>query len=115
MGWIDDMKLCIALEVGGNVTQTLVQAPDAQAAPFLVLEECPNTGNVPIAESSQTLQMNEAAGDDRGVQLASLVVKNEALVFVVQSSPRLGLLVALDLSDNLQGCEGHTIGLTCQE
>ena len=72
-------------------------AQDAQAAPFLVLEECPNTGNVPIAESSQTLQMNEA------------------LVFVVQSSPRLGLLVALDLSDNLQGCEGHTIGLTCQE
>ena len=37
-------------------------AQDAQAAPFLVLEECPNTGNVPIAESSQTLQMNEAAG-----------------------------------------------------
>ena len=34
-------------------------AQDAQAAPFLVLEECPNTGNVPIAESSQTLQMNE--------------------------------------------------------
>ena len=68
------------------------------SAPSLVLEECPNTGNVPIAESSQTLQMNEAAGDDRGVQLASLLVKNEALVFVVQSSPRLGLLVALDLN-----------------
>ena len=38
-------------------------AQDAQAAPFLVLEECPNTGNVPIAESSQTLQMNEANPD----------------------------------------------------
>ena len=30
--------------------------------------------------------LKEAAGDDRGVQLASLVVKNEALVFVAQSS-----------------------------
>ena len=29
MGWIDDMKLLTALEVGGNVTQTLVQAPNA--------------------------------------------------------------------------------------
>ena len=29
MGWIDEMKLCIALEVGGNVTQTLVQAQNA--------------------------------------------------------------------------------------
>ena len=29
MGWIDDMKLLTALEVGGNVTQTLVQAQNA--------------------------------------------------------------------------------------
>ena len=45
--------------------------------------------------------MNEAAGDDLGVQLASLVVKNEALVFVVQSSSRVGTLVTPEC---LQAC-----------
>ena len=54
-----------------------------------------------VPASSQTLQMNEAAGDDRGVQLASLVVKNEALVFVVQSSSRVGTLVTPEC---LQAC-----------
>ena len=45
MGWIDDMKLLTALEVGGNVTQTLVQAQgsnDSEEATIRKLDDQSN-------------------------------------------------------------------------